>query len=146
MTGIGKPDNTDKHNKTKCKTCLFFSKNLGWCNYRDLTGRSRIADGGNLLPGGGCKLYRKGRMSDIYYRNAYGTKQVSLIGKPMSKFGRKTEDDFARISELYNKGLSDMQIAKDAGVDKKTVARWRKNNKLESNYNLGRKKQAETLA
>ena len=41
---------------------------------------------------------------------------------------------FQQMEYLYSQGMNDSEIADELGVGKTTVARWRKKNNLESNY------------
>lgn len=39
-----------------CKGCTYYNARLAACDYTDITGKSRIAQGATLYDGGGCKL------------------------------------------------------------------------------------------
>jgi len=43
-------------------------------------------------------------------------------------------EDFARLEELYNEGLSDQAIERETGMSDSVIFRWRKSRGLESNY------------
>lgn len=44
----------------------------------------------------------------------------------------------SKVGFLYNKGLSDQEIADNAGAHKKSIARWRRLRNLPSNVKQGR--------
>lgn len=136
MTGIGVQKDIKKHNKKKCSTCVFFSRRGEWCNYRDITGTSRLAAGGKLFQNGGCSLRIKGEpiSSETYRRNIelYTPKKETMCDT--SKFANKTDEDRRKMRQLYDSGLSDEKIACAMGFNVKTVRNWRKRNGLESNY------------
>lgn len=118
---------TGKHNQDACAGCLFWRRDPGWCNYIDITGHSRIKDGGKLLPYGGCRLYK-----------AIGTEEIQK--KEWNAIPQKVIPDplpanvFRQMEYLYGKGMMDTEIARELGVGKSSVYRWRKKNNLESNY------------
>lgn len=43
-----------------CKGCIYFGAGQGVCDYSKITGKTRVAQGAPLLPGGGCRLKQKG--------------------------------------------------------------------------------------
>lgn len=51
--------------------------------------------------------------------------------------GRLPTVDYARVDELYCQGLYDAEIANRLGIAPSTVANWRKNNDLPSNFKQG---------
>lgn len=147
MTGLEGIKPTGKHEKEACQGCIYLSSS-NWCDYREMTGRSRYVDGGPLLPDGGCKLYKKGvrvvnkspwpmyerqKKKDQYIE--YGRDKKQKPFRPPSKYARE-------IEHWYEQGLSDMKIAEKVGCGHTTVQRWRARNKLESNFMLDRRKRA----
>lgn len=131
MTGIGKPEKTNKHNEDKCKGCIYRSKFSGWCNYGDITGRSRLKDGGKLNPNGGCNLYRKGEVGN---RWRLPPKQEKPEGKEKAEFWSRMDEKYRQIEANYKAGLNDTEIARAVKCGINTVARWRKRHGYESNY------------
>lgn len=141
MTGIGDHSRRNrKHNPAGCKRCKYRSVGNGWCNYGDITGRSRLVDGGPLLPNGGCKLHTNGD----------AIRRVRPVPMPRGQTSwndyekaKKPPETYRRIEELYNAGWYDSRIAREVHVSQGTVAAWRNRNGLESNYVIAQQKARE---
>lgn len=118
---------TGKHNQDACAGCLFWRRDPGWCNYLEITGHSRIKDGGKLLPYGGCKLY-KSIETEEPQKKEWNAIQPKVIPDPLPA------NVFRQMEYLYEKGMMDTEIARELSVGKSSVYRWRKKNNLESNY------------
>lgn len=118
---------TGKHNQDVCIGCLYWKSDPGWCNYGQITGHSRLASGGTLLPYGGCKLYEPIGSREIPKENWNAIPQKVVV-TPLP------ENMFRQMEYLYAKGMMDKEIARELGCGATTVARWRKKNNLESNY------------
>lgn len=146
MTGLEGIERNNKHNQRKCRGCVYHSKNPAWCNYREITGRSRLVDGGKLFPDGGCRLYTRGSRNGNTaspWRKGFPlveTRKEYEEKSGRSRFANKTETDFRQIEDLYNKGLSDQRIADTLGFNVKTIYRWRHRHGVQSNYFKDRKK------
>lgn len=117
---------TSKHNRDACIGCLYWSQN-GWCNYLEITGHSRIKDGGRLLPFGGCKLY-KAIGTEIPQKKEWNLKPKNPIPEKLPS------NVFRQMEYLHSQGLNDREIAMELGVGKSSVYRWRKKANLQSNY------------
>ena len=117
---------TSKHNQDACIGCLYWSRSE-WCNYLEITGHSRIKDGGRLLPFGGCKLYKAIGTEELP-KKEWNVRPKKVVAEPLPA------NVFQQMEYLYNQGMNDSEIADELGVGKTTVARWRKKNNLESNY------------
>lgn len=115
-----------KHNQDACIGCLYWSQN-GWCNYLEITGHSRIKDGGRLLPFGGCKLY-KAIGTEIPQKKEWNLRPQ----KPV--LDKLPANVFKQMEFLHSQGMNDRQIARELGVGKSSVYRWRKKANLQSNY------------
>ena len=137
----------EKRNRTKktrgldprgCRGCVYQSTSFKWCNYGDMEGRSRTVDGGPLQPDGGCKLFRKPESRKQLKQNRIPWN--SPKGTPQAAAGQSEEEKSAirqqQLQALYDLDLSDQKIADSLGINRKTVSRWRKDNRLESNYTL----------
>lgn len=136
MTGIGKPVVTRKHNKSKCQGCYYQAKHQGWCNYAEITGRSRLKDGGPLNPNGGCKLYRKGERGNLW---KLSPKPIRESRDEKTEYRRRQAELYRQIEANYKAGLSDVEIATAVGCGASTVSRWRFRHGLESNYVIVKK-------
>lgn len=156
MTGLEGIEPTNKHNIANCIGCKYLSAQ-DWCNYREMTGRSRLVDGGPLHPDGGCSLYTKGRMRKsnespwgrfIRYDRAYDeqkerAKREAMEAKRRAKrFAQPGKYD-KEIEHYYEMGLSDKEIARRVGCGHTTVFRWRHKHELESNFRLDRARTVE---
>jgi len=137
----------EKQNRTKkarghdprgCRGCVYQSTSFKWCNYSDIEGRPRIIDGGPIQPNGGCKLFRKPESKKRLKQNRIPWNSPN--GTPRAAAGQSTKEKSAihrqQLQALYDLGHSDQKIADSLGINRKTVSRWRKDNRLESNYIL----------
>ena len=146
MTGIGKTGSTRKHSPNGCDGCKYRSSHHDWCNYSDVTGRSRLAMGGKLHENGGCSLYlnygTKVRRWSPLGAGRSSTRVVTEKPNPKqqdtSKYRNKTKEELETIRRYYEQGMSDGQICKATGFSKRTVRNWRQKNGLESNYTIMR--------
>lgn len=118
---------TSKHNQDACVGCLFWRRDPGWCNYLEITGHSRIKDGGRLLPFGGCKLY-KAIGTEVPQKKEWNLRPQ----KPV--LDKLPANVFRQMEYLHSQGMNDRQIARELGVGKSSVYRWRKKANLQSNY------------
>lgn len=118
---------TSKHNQDACIGCLYWKSDPGWCNFGQITGHSRLASGGTLLPYGGCKLYEPIGSREIPKEN-WNARPQKVVVTPLPA------NVFRQMEYLYAKGMMDKEIARELGCGATTVARWRKKNNLESNY------------
>lgn len=118
---------TSKHNQDACAGCMFWRRDPGWCNYLEITGHSRIKDGGRLLPFGGCKLY-KASGTEIPQKKEWNLKPKNPIPDKLPA------NVFRQMEYLHSQGLNDREIARELGVGKSSVYRWRKKANLQSNY------------
>lgn len=116
-----------KHDRDACLGCLFWRRDPGWCNYIEITGHSRIKDGGKLLPFGGCKLYQAIGTEELP-KKEWNARPPKVIPDPLPA------NVFRQMEYLYGQGKMDTEIARELGIGKSSVARWRKKNNLESNY------------
>ena len=157
LTGLEGIEPTNKHDITKCRGCMYLSAQ-DWCNYREMTGRSRLVDGGPLHPDGGCSLYKKGRTRKprespwgkyIRYDHELNRKKSEerLKEKELAKERAKRyfpPSKFANeIEHYYDMGLTDAEIARRVGCGHTTVYRWRQRNNLKSNFSIDPKKAVE---
>lgn len=117
---------TSKHNQDACIGCIYWSRSE-WCNYLEITGHSRIKDGGKLLPYGGCRLYKAIGTVEVT-KKEWNARPPKVIPDPLPA------NVFRQMEYLYAKGMMDKEIARELGCGATTVARWRKKNNLESNY------------
>ena len=109
-----------KHKWKNCNDCEY-AHSMRFCNFMEITGRSRIVygaelygpGGGNLLPGGGCRLKKP---TDVPIGN-----------------GHLTVDQLDEMEGLYNSGLTDPEIAEIIGCHRNSVLRWRRRNTLPAN-------------
>lgn len=97
------------------------------CNYSEIMGRTRLANGGELLPDGGCRLYEPG----VSYDRSHSKWNV-WVPEPMPE--EVAADLYMQMDYLYKQGLLDTEIARELGVGASSVGRWRKRNNLQSNY------------
>ena len=153
MTGIGKETGGGGKNTGRCGKCRFWSVQNKWCNYGDVMKRSRAAAGAFLLPEGGCSLFedREGdyrTQRTIREKWAAGRTDVEAYSKArmearkqgaeerrrVGAVARLPESVWAHVRELYSLGLTDPEIAREAGCGKNPVLTWRQRNGLESNY------------
>lgn len=153
MTGIGKPGNTLRHDQTRCETCRFWSPSNQWCSYGDIMKQSRLANGGELLPSGGCRLYEKAdpeQNAQDAMRRKWGAGETDGEAYARARAQERAQEReserrariqpklpasvFRRMEELYRQGLSDAAIAATVGCGDTTVQRWRKRNGMESNF------------
>lgn len=146
MVGNGyiKHFSSEKHNPEACKGCMYVSLSRNWCNYSDITGQSRLKNGGPLHPNGGCSLYSKGEIRPRRSLDfSLPPKREDEIPK-LARTYRETRIEiiYTQIEDLYNKGLCDEHIAKECGCNPKTVYGWRKRRGLESNFVKERKAKA----
>lgn len=144
MTGLeGIERRTDKHEKGNCKGCIYLSAKE-WCDYGEMTGRSRYVDGGKLSPGGGCSLYTTGHRNidkspwTPYVKN----KAIETVRKKEIKPLKPKRQQSVHAKEFeyyYNMGLPDRKVAELVGCGKTAVQRWRKRNDLISNGEKARR-------
>lgn len=148
MTGIGKPVNPRKHQTAVCEKCRFWSQGQRWCNYGDVMHTSRLKAGAKLLPEGGCTLFEVDEVEgetqqtikdnwgngktdgEAYYKAIAG----EIIEKRQSTF--IPDSVWEQVKELYFTGLMDPEIARECGIGKSSVRRWRRRNGLNSNYQV----------
>lgn len=137
-------DNYDKHNPKGCAKCIYRSKRGETCNFFFITGATRNSQNAPLLPGGGCRLKRTERRkeNEVYPKwNVYtGQYQgaANFSDETRSQLAQK-EIDYEQVKRLYDRGFSDREIARRAGIDKKSVYSWRKRLGLESNYVISKR-------
>ncbi len=151
MTGLEGIKPTNKHDLSKCEGCAYRSASADWCNYRDITGRSRLIDGGPLLPEGGCRLYKTGpkrKSSESpwgFYKSKETVAAIDAARREEKQRKRKRrESPFAKeIEKYYDMGLTDAKIAENVGCGHSAVKRWRDRNGLASNYKLDPQKAVE---
>ena len=146
MTGLEGIQQTQKHDKRGCKDCIYLSSSE-WCDYREMTGRSRLVDGGPLHPDGGCSLHKRGKRVVASKSPWYGYErrkkldeiEGQLVYRKPTRRQRIGEHD-AEIERYYNMGLIDRKVAEMVGCSKSSVLRWRKRNGLQPNFKLDREK------
>ena len=153
MTGLPKPERTDKHDKTNCIGCDYMEDG-GLCRFSEVTSRSRLAvgnelfpedGGGTLFPTGGCNLKTvngKSKREWVKKKNEKACRRESgHEAKPEGSHGRLTEGQLETMLNLYVDGYSDPAIAKEVGIATKTVYSWRRRHWLKANVpHVGRRK------
>lgn len=141
-----------KHDHTKCEKCRFWGSFQKWCNYGDIMGRSRLKDGGHLLPEGGCDLFEEdgpgedtqktvrdnwaaGKTNGEAWARALSEerKEASYRMHRMKTNRRHPEETYVRMEALYRQGKNDYAIAREAGVSRSCIQYWRKVNGLRAN-------------
>lgn len=141
------------HDQTKCEKCRFWGKHQLWCNYGDIMGRSRLKDGGRLLPEGGCSLFEEDGPDEDTQKTirdnwasgktngeawarvkAEERKETSYRKKRMRSVWRFPDAVYLSMESLYRKGNNDYEIAREIGVSRSAVQRWRRVNGLAPNY------------
>lgn len=123
-----------RHDLKGCEGCRFktYRYSDGICNYLGITGRSRLASGGTLLPGGGCVLKELGehpkRLIDL---PRYGYKRQKTYTEQRQESQSKT------MLALYELGYSDPEIGEWVGKTASAVQAWRKRRLLPPNCEPG---------
>lgn len=117
--------------KPGCNGCKYVGTDLP-CEYILITGKSPQSQGAHIDPegDGGCELYDEGAK---IYLNSNG-----IAIEPATKI------DYKKVSELYKKGMTDAQIAKEVGCIKGTVRKWRAKNNLKPNLQVGMKSKIDS--
>lgn len=90
----------------RCRTCLYHSRNTDTCDYLLITNERRGC------PTEGCTRYRS-------------AKTLKELGKYYATHGGMSASD-GKLIELYDRGLSDVEIAAFLGRSRTFVARRRK--------------------
>lgn len=120
--------NGTKYDLAGCEGCKFLAKEPAWCNYSDITGRTRLAQGVTLLPNGGCVLKASGDTPKP-------KTQLPRYGYRKEKtYSEKRRDAISEtIMALYELGYSDRRIGQEVGKTKKSIQAWRKRRLLPPN-------------
>jgi hypothetical protein len=145
-----------KHDYTRCQNCKFFARERQWCNYGDITRHSRLKTGGPLFPDGGCSLFSSDRISGETqermrknwangktdreaYAKAFAQERKETVHrkKPQVPKKRIPPETFVAVEALYRKGLTDEEAARQTGISRNSVWKWRTRRGLEAN---GKKK------
>ena len=79
------------------------------------------------MPYGGCKLY-KAVGTEETPKKEWNARPPKVIPDPLPA------NVFRQMEYLYGNGMMDTEIARELGIGKSSVARWRSKNNLESNY------------
>lgn len=141
-----------KHDQEKCERCRFWGKQQKWCNYGEIMSRSRLKDGGRLLPEGGCRLFEEddpesdtqlilrqnwanGKTNGEAYARAMSDerREAAYRARRLRSNRRHPDEVYLKIEVLYREGRSDYGIAKEVGVSRSAVQRWRTVNGLSPN-------------
>ena len=114
--------------KAKCDRCVYQAQPGAdyLCNYFGITGHTRLA-----VPPEKCRHFREGERIERPRR------RTELPERPAVKqrnAGRShPRYDWERGKDLYERGLTDGEIAKELGCDTNTVHRWRRKLGLPAN-------------
>lgn len=101
----------------RCKGCYFYGQRTETCDYLLVTGERR-----GCPPGPRCTRFQAGD---------YIVKRRALLMTPRQAMRHH------RMKELYDKGLTDREIADLVHVAKQTVFMWRKKNNLPAHARFG---------
>lgn len=128
----------------KCDKCRFGSGITAHkCGFLDKVGHTKLhvyreEIGGDLRKayGPGCVAYepKTAAIKKKPSRAAIGAKKS--VSTRLSAVAARRE----QMRAMYNEGMNDAQIAREMGVNKKTVQNWRNRDCLPPNDNRGRNK------
>lgn len=101
-----------------CLGCYYKAGNSSgtpFCNYMEMAGKTRLAQGATLKRNGGCKLYTDRK------------RHIRTAGQHTSE----------KRTELWRQGWTDQELAAISNTSIKTIKRWRQMNNLEENVREG---------